>query len=193
MLPVNSGKWAVLHAGLELVEEDAVLILDADGSAGIDQLVRDLILLERVLKERAVLFGTRFHKDSVVNGKGPIRSLLSRGYRVYVRLLYWFASGKSDVDDMQCPFKLVHRSRIISWYGGERTLLTERFSGDMELACCIDSKIYNLPIEFNHEKGGSVRFKTIFEMAWDTFQIAMRFRRLSKNKGKKTYLLNVGI
>jgi len=183
-LPENSGKWAAIHKGMELAQTDAMLILDADGSAQITELKRmHPDNLEWVRKHKVTLFGSRFSSGSTVEGKSFLRSVVSQGYRVYVLGMYWFATGRKDIDDMQCPYKLIWGSTLLEMFN------EKRFCGDLELACCIQGKIENRPVKFIHMRGSKVKTETIWEMFKGTWRVAMRFRKLyhgkSENENRK--------
>ena len=169
----NSGKWRAIRTGMDAAKTDAVLLLDADNSASIWQLER-VKELQDVLDSRISIFGNRFSKDLKVEGKSLKRTLMSQGYRKFVKIMYWYAVGRRDVVDMQCPWKLIHKSNILD------VMIVERWSGDIELACCIQGTIENLPVYFVHTAGGSVRNSTIFNMFSETIRVARRFRKMRK-------------
>ena len=90
----NRGKWAALHRGMELAVNDWVLLLDADGSASISELGRLDALPD------CPIWGRRVD----VVGKGPLRKMLSVGYRLFAGLCYRMAVGKRAwMSDVQCP------------------------------------------------------------------------------------------
>jgi glycosyltransferase involved in cell wall biosynthesis len=171
-MPRNGGKWKSIRVGMGYAKTDAVLLLDADNSVSICELERiGIANVRRYVAERVSLFGSRFMKGSKVDGKGLLRTIVSVGYRFFVRFAYNYASGKAYVDDMQCPMKLVYKSNIIEM------LQVDRWAGDMELACCIQGEIRNVPVFFIHAKGGSVKISTVFEMFFETIRVARRFRK----------------
>jgi glycosyltransferase involved in cell wall biosynthesis len=113
----NRGKWAALHRGMELAVNDWVLLLDADGSASISELGRLDTLPD------CPVWGRRVD----VGGKGPLRKMLSVGYRLFAGLCYRVVVGKRAwVSDMQAPWKLFRKSWVT------RELVVERFAGDIE-------------------------------------------------------------
>ena len=164
----NSGKWAAIHHGMAVAKNDALLILDADGSASINELEK--FDVRACLSKRTLIFGSRFMDGATINGKSISRSIVSRGYRAYVLFMYWFATGKHDVDDMQAPFKLVYKSRI------SRPMFVDRFAGDIELACALESKIRNHPLQFVHRAGSKVSVAASWNMFWETLRV-VRFQR----------------
>jgi glycosyltransferase involved in cell wall biosynthesis len=177
-LPENKGKWAAIHEGFKLVETDAILILDADGSAQISELKRiHPDHLEWIRENKVSVFGTRFGSE-VVEGKSFLRTIVSRVYRLYVLAMYKYATGRVDVSDMQCPFKLVWKSKMMESFD------ENRFCGDIELACCIQGKIENRSVRFVHMTGSKVKTETIWEMSKGTWRVARRFRNLYFRKDK---------
>jgi len=173
-LKENSGKWAAIHAGIAFAKTDALLILDADGSAQISELRKmSPAYLKEIRKERVCVFGSRFSKGSSVEGKSLVRGVISQGYRAYVLLMYWFATKRTDVNDMQCPWKLVWKSQIHGEW-----LEENRFCGDLELACSIKGRIENYPVQFIHMAGSKIKTETIWEMFKGTWRVAKRFRKI---------------
>jgi glycosyltransferase involved in cell wall biosynthesis len=170
---VNAGKWAAIRTGMKASNpmSDYILILDADGSASISNL--DAFSIAKI---DGSVFGTRFSKYSLVRNKSLMRILVSRCYKIYVLTMYFLASGRLDVSDMQCPWKLVPRS-IYS------KLTVDRFAGDLEVALYSD-KISNLPIEFTHAQGSSISLGSAFEMAKDVLVVAWRYRKVL-SRGQK--------
>lgn len=172
ILPRNKGKWAAVRTAIAAAKTDAIVLLDADGSASIWELER--MGVERVkeaIRGKKIIFGSRFMHGAKVEGKNAIRTVISYGYRVFVRCMYWWATGKRDVDDMQCPLKLIYKSTMLE------CMEVERFAGDIELACMVQGEITNVPVLFFHKAGGSVKAGTIIEMFMETVNVARRFRR----------------
>jgi len=84
------------------------------------------------------------------------------------------------VNDMQCPMKLIYRSKIMM-----NRLKVDRFSGDIELAGNIVGHVINHPVKFVHKAGGNIKTATIVEMAVETAQIALRLRRERLQDGEE--------
>ena len=167
----NTGKWAAIRRGIELADTDAVLILDADGSASIYEL--DGNRIDQSFELRRAVFGTRFDSKSKVEGKSGFRSFISWGYRVYVHFWYFFATGRYGPQDFQCPWKLIYKSRLKS------LPVVDRFSGDIDLACRIRGPIISMPVHFIHKGGSKVKTATIWDMAVETAKVGWnnRFRK----------------
>jgi dolichyl-phosphate beta-glucosyltransferase len=169
----NGGKWWAIRTGMENAKTDAVLLLDADNSVNIWQLERlQSVVLQNILDSRVSVFSTRFWKNSKVEGKSLKRTVISHGYRLFVKFMYWYATGRKDVNDMQCPWKLIFKSTLLDM------MRVERWSGDIELACCIQGKITNMPVHFIHMQGGTIKNSTIFSMFFETIRVARRFRKM---------------
>lgn len=168
-MAVNSGKWAAIHKGISCAKNDAILLLDADGSASAQEL-RNISVRNCVEKQIAV-FGSRFMKGSSTEGKSKLRILVSRAYRSLANFAYWIVTGKSDVDDMQAPFKLIHRSQI------RRPVQVSRFAGDIELACAMKGVvIHNHPLQFMHVRGSKLPTSSVFNMFVDTIKVVYRMK-----------------
>lgn len=166
----NGGKWRAIHHGLGIVRNDWVLLLDADDSADVDQI---LCVPHGWEIGRTAYFGSRFMEGASSDGKSGLRMIISEGYRAYVKMMYFLASGKTNVDDMQCPFKLFRRSCVL----GVGDLEVSRWAGDIELACRLNTDIENVPVEFHHMRGSKVPMSAIVQMAWETGKVAIRERR----------------
>jgi glycosyltransferase involved in cell wall biosynthesis len=177
-LPLNRGKWAAIHEGMRVAKNDAMLILDADCSASPWELHRIGVgFFKEMVGKRVSVFGSRFMQGSNVIGKSFLRTVMSHGYRWYSRMLFRWATGRLDVSDLQCPFKLVYKSRMLD------VLEVERWSGDIELACAVQGEIVNVPIWFTHMQGGNVRPKTVVQMFFETWMVAKRFRKFRNGNG----------
>jgi glycosyltransferase involved in cell wall biosynthesis len=189
----NRGKWAAIHHGIMCARTDAVLLLDADGAANIFELEK--LSLSKIFKNREAVFGSRFMEGSNVEGKSLLRKVISHSYRAYVRFWFCYASGrkKRSIDDMQCPFKLIFKSHLNRKMivHEEKDLINpkrydidlwnvEKWSGDIELACCLQNTIVNHPVDFTHVRGSKLPVTATFMMAKETAIVARRFRRLNK-------------
>lgn len=170
-LSKNVGKWGAIHQGIKIAKNDAILLLDADGSASVYELER-IQLLQTYLVSKIAVFGSRFMKGASVEGKSILRRVISHGYRLYVKWWYWYGARLTGISDMQTPFKLIHRSKIKM-----EKLRVKRFSGDIELAGNMTGHIVNHPVQFVHKAGGNIKTATIAEMAVETVQVALRLRR----------------
>lgn len=180
----NKGKWAAIHHGIRLARTDAVLLMDADGSCSVWELGRMMgidgvcgSIFEAAMEGKICVFGSRYMFGSSVVGKSWSRQVVSRVYRRYAGGWYWFATGWKDVYDMQCPFKLIFRSKM-----QKNVLVVERFAGDIEIACAVKGKIVNWPVQFLHKRGSKVPFSAIFSMMWETVEVALRWRKILRTE-----------
>lgn len=169
VLEQNQGKWGAIRHGIKCARNDTILLLDADGSASVVELAK-CKQLDKVLSGQLAVFGSRFAKGATVDGKPFVRNVMSSGYRAYVRFLYKWATGKTDVDDMQCPFKLFKKSTL------KFPLTENKFCGDIELASSISVPIGVHPVQFVHKDGGIIKLSSIIEMAKGTYQAAKKCR-----------------
>lgn len=174
-LSVNEGKWAAVQEGLRAVRNDMILLLDADGSASIEEL-RRVRGLKRIVREgKIAVFGSRFCEGASVQGKSIIRTFVSRGYRHIAACAYRWATGKDDVDDFQAPFKLFSRMQLQYDLG-----IATRFAGDLELACALRVPIRNHPLQFMHRKGSKVKVSAVWSMLLETFEVAKAHRMFDR-------------
>lgn len=168
-MAVNSGKWAAIHKGISCAKNDAILLLDADGSASVQEL-RNISVRNCVDKKIAV-FGSRFMKGSTTEGKSKLRILISRAYRTLANFAYWFVTSRNNIDDMQAPFKLIYRSHI------RRPVQVNRFAGDIELACAMKGVvIHNHPLQFMHVRGSKLPASSVINMFVDTMKVIYRMK-----------------
>ncbi|MBR9701183.1 glycosyltransferase [Candidatus Woesearchaeota archaeon] len=166
VLAKNIGKWGAIQRGLDIVEGQ-VLIMDADNSAS----VWGLEEIKSVVRGYAV-FGSRFHEDSIVEGKSLLRTIISYGYKFYVGICYkYIGKGSNKIDDTQCPWKLFH---VEDFQGPMRAT---GFAGDIEFALRLNALIVNWPVDFIHEEGGTIGWKTVWNMFVSTPKTAWSMRR----------------
>jgi hypothetical protein len=122
-----------------------------------------------------VYAGSRFLSKSTVEGKGCLRKIVSRVYKVYGQMMFKYASGKHAPHDSQCPFKCFR----VEWLNGKwDRLKVDRWSGDIELLLVLDKPVVSFPIYFEHMRGGSIKTSTAWEMLIDTWRVAKRERKI---------------
>ena len=160
-LAENVGKWGAIHYGIGEATTDAILLMDADGSASIWELGRCKQFPE-YYKQRVAIFGSRSIKGASTVGKSYLRHIVSEGYRMYVKFMYFLASGKLDVHDMQAPWKFFWRTSIM------KELKVDRWAGDIELALALDCERVNHPLQFVHMRGSKVKPTAMISMALNT-------------------------
>ena len=93
---------------------------------------------------------------------------------MYSRFLYWMATGKRDVSDLQCPFKLVYKEHVERFV--PRGSL--RWAGDIELAILLARKkvqINTWAVTFIHKSGSKIRKSSIVHMAWETLITTLKY------------------
>jgi len=169
-LEYNSGKWAAVREGIKEAKGDWILLLDADYAARADELCFLGFDLKR--SKGVAFFGSRFMKQSVVSGKSMLRTIVSKVYRVYVRLMYRYATGNVAPNDLQCPWKLFRKSEL-----SLENMSVNRWAGDIDLALHLDVESIDVPIVFTHQVGSKVKSSAIFNMGFQTVVIAYRFRK----------------
>lgn len=168
-LAENVGKWAAIHEGLRHAQ-GLVLLIDADHAAKVSELVR----LGGVPERGCAVFGSRYGMGASVRGKSAVRRVVSWVYRIYVSMWYWIAGGRESIDDMQCPWKLFWKEDVVL------PLRTRRFAGDVEFALRCRASIVNHSVEFEHMRGGTIGWSTVWEMLWSTPRVAWRNRNVQR-------------
>lgn len=124
--PANRGKGAALQSAIRIARMEWVLFMDADLQISIDELP---VFLEQVA-EYEIIIGTRKGR------KDPfIRRILSS---VFAGIIRFFI--KLDVNDLNCPFKLIKKSFLDSC-----TLQSQGFLIDTEIL--YKASRMNLPIK----------------------------------------------
>lgn len=170
-LAKNSGKWSAVIQGFNFAKQEAILILDADGSAQIWELEK--LNIKEVLDKKISVFGSRFDTRSSVEGKGFLRAIVSVGYRVFAHTLYYLVEGrKCPVQDTQAPFKLIHKSRLQGDF-----FAASRFAGDLNFVLLCSGPMSNLPLDFIHVRGGVVKPMTVMDMFFESIKVARKLRR----------------
>ena len=169
----NAGKWAAIRTGIDAAVNNTILLMDADGSASIYNIDK-----LNVNELDAPVFGSRFMSKSRVEGKSLLRSIVSRGYRMYALAMYTFASGKTSRFDPQAPFKIFRKTDI------SVPLRSNRFAGDVELALSLGKDIRYFPLDFIHVRGSKVSIHDSLKMAKETLVIAWRYRGIYSKRQK---------
>jgi glycosyltransferase involved in cell wall biosynthesis len=172
ILEVNCGKWTALSFAIDCAKTDAVLLMDADGSASVWELSK--LPLMDILESKEMVFGSRFMEGASVEGKSIFRNLMSIIYRLYSHIWFWIGGGGLSVDDFQAPFKLIYKSKL------RRSLQKRRFAGDIDLLLALDqrSDVRNHPLEFVHRRGSSIRSASIFQMMIETVKVVLQHRNM---------------
>lgn len=166
-LPTNNGKGAAVAAGIDHVCNfhpscNAILVADADGSAGIENIDTMLEAFIKVLeRETATTLHPTvdYYPPVVVVGKresassSPARLFLRWGFRTTVSLL----AGDLKVSDTQCGFKLFTPSAAQTLY---TKLNLKGWTHDVEVlyrACNLfQYKIREVPIQWEDKEGSKL-------------------------------------
>jgi glycosyltransferase involved in cell wall biosynthesis len=179
----NGGKWSAVREGMKEAKGEAVLLLDADAGASVNELVaggkESVASLRAIVRSKTVICGSRFIHGAEVEGKGLLRSVMSAGYRWYVRSMFRYAMGESAPNDPQCPFKLFKNEP-----GVAREMTVDRFAGDVELFCILKRRGYSfvsVPVDFHHVGCSRVRVSSVTDMFVQTFKVARKQNYLRKS------------
>ncbi len=167
----NAGKGNALKYGFKYVKGDLVAFMDADTDLHPDQLQYFLYYMST--ESADVVIGSKVHPLSKVSYP-PLRKFLSRGYRLFNRVLF-----NLNVHDTQVGQKLFKREVLDDIMG---RVLVKRYAFDLELLVNAHHRGYKIveaPIKLNYDFSGSaVNLKAIWHIFVDTCAIFYRLRIL---------------
>jgi len=181
----NGGKWSAIRLGLRECKGTVICIMDADASVLLSKEMwlygetsEKWVKFAEMLREpKTIIVGSRFHPMSEVDGKSFVRRIVSRGYKMFVRGAYRYATGRKGPADMQCPYKVLHASHIV---GKVEHMTSDRFVGDIELMFLIAPDFIDVPIRFKHMKGSKVKGSAAWQMFRETLRIVKREKYMNK-------------
>jgi glycosyltransferase involved in cell wall biosynthesis len=167
----NQGKGEALKEAFKLCTGDLVMFLDGDLDIHPEQFHALFNVMERDSAD--VVIGAKRHPQSVV--KYPLkRRIMSAVYFFIVKLLFGL-----PLRDTQTGIKLFKREVLEKVF---HRVLIKRYAFDLELLILAHHngyKISDAPVVVDYKgKFGHIRFKTIFNMLWDTMAIFYRLRIL---------------
>jgi len=168
----NQGKGYAVRYGMKFAKGDYISFLDA----GMDISPGGIMMLMAHLKwyKADIIVGSKRHPVSKVNYSLK-RKMFSFGYQMLVKILFGL-----PISDTQSGIKIFRRKVIQTILP---RLLVKTYAMDIEmLAVSYDlnfRRIYEAPIEVKFDKNNSsVKWKTIFYMAWDTLAVFYRLKIL---------------
>lgn len=146
----NRGKGAAVRAGVLAARGEAIAFVDADLSAGIDEVDRCLKWIESGQAE--VVITSRAREDSViVVRQPPLRQLSGKLFNTAIRLL-----GLTEYPDTQCGLKAFSRDAAHQLFEG---LTITGFAFDVEVllrARTLGFAVAELPIQWRHWEASRV-------------------------------------
>ncbi len=154
--PSRLGKGGAVVEGMRVAKGDAV-IYDADASTPPSEIPK----LVKGLRKADVVAGSRKLPDSVVHGLPLTRAVASAVFSFLANL--FFSLG---VKDTQCGFKAVRRAACKKLVHG---FVSRGFEWDVELlarAKRSGMKILEVPVEWTHRGGTTLRMKDVWKMFW---------------------------
>ncbi len=166
-LQINEGKGEALKEAFKKSTGDMVMLLDGD----LDIHPRQFEVLFEVMKNQNadVVIGSKRHKDSVLNYPKN-RRLMSAVYFFIVKLLFGL-----PLKDTQTGIKLFKAEVLKNTF---HKVLIKRYAFDLELLVLAHHKGYKIaeaPVVVDYKgKFGHIKFKTIFNMVWDTLAVFYR-------------------
>lgn len=162
---VNRGKGFALRQGIQAIESEYGAYIDAD----LDLHPESLILgLQELQKDPSIsiALGSKVHPKSTVR-YSMLRKLLSRAYRVYVRLLL-----EVDVSDTQTGLKVFRTAQI------QQAAIHCESNGwtfDLELLTRLKNqgdKFVEIPVELDYQFSSSMDLKSALKALTDTVAVA---------------------
>jgi glycosyltransferase involved in cell wall biosynthesis len=183
----NHGKGHAVRYGMSRAKGDVVAFIDA----GMDLNPNGLSMLLEHFQwyDADIVVGSKVHPASKVDYPWQ-RKLLSRGYRLLVRLLFGL-----NIRDTQVGLK-IFRKKVLE--DVLPRLLVKRHAFDIEILAVANrlgyTRIFEAPVELDFKVGsiGTTLFqKTVFQMLQDTLAVFYRLRILhyydDSNKRKWKY------
>lgn len=167
-LDSNQGKGAAVRAGMLAAKGDVVAFVDADLSAGIDDVNRSLRMVED--DEADVVVASRAHENSTIAVPQPaLRQFSGKTFNVLLKGL-----GLASISDTQCGLKAFRRDAAYKIFS---ELTTTGFSFDVEViyrALQHGMRVVELPIVWRHVEDSRVR---PFAHGVDMLREVVRLRR----------------
>jgi dolichyl-phosphate beta-glucosyltransferase len=147
----NQGKGAAVRAGMLAAQGDVVAFVDADLSAGVDEVDRCLRLVEEDAAD--VVVASRAHPHSTIAVPQPaLRQLSGKVFNLVLRLL-----GLASISDTQCGLKAFRRDAAHKIFS---ELAMTGFSFDVEVlyrALQNGMRVSEFPIVWKHVEASRVR------------------------------------
>ncbi len=175
LLAANGGKGAALVAGFRASRGSHVLLLDGDLDLDPARIWRFFEIMRE--KGADVVIGSKMHPESTIDYPWS-RRLASFVYYSIVRALV-----RLPVHDTQTGMKLFTRAAL--GHAFDR-MLTKRFAFDLEVLSILRDagfRIAEAPITLDFgDKVGSLTFRNVRDVMWDTLAIFYRTRLLGYYK-----------
>jgi len=166
--PAPIGKGGALIEGLKLAPlADLIGYVDADGATG-PKAFHELVQL----RDRAdCIIGSRWLPGAVLHqSQTKLRRFVSRAFHLIVQSLLWL-----NLEDTQCPAKLLHRRAVEKIHG---SLMTADLAFDVNLLYSLKRAgftILEVPIEWT-DKAGSKVTQTLLRSSLVMFLSVVRLR-----------------
>ena len=171
----NIGKGYSIAKGMLRAKGSVAVFTDADSATPITEISK---LLNKLDEGYDVVIGSRNHPQSIVDGRSPLRKVLSKSFNMIARIL-----GLLNVRDSQCGFKAYRRdvahevARLQKTYG---------FCFDVEhlhIARKLGYRVTEVPVKWSHAEGSTMSlFSDSLLMAIDLLKIRFIHRHLKRNK-----------
>lgn len=168
----NLGKGHAVRVGMKRAKGDLISFLDA----GMDISPKGIMMLLSHMDwyNANVIVGSKRHPVSRVNY--PLtRHFLSIGYHIGIKILF-----DLPLTDTQSGLKIFKREVVEKILP---RLLVKKYAMDIEMIAVAKylgfNRIYEAPIEVKFDKRtSSIKWSTIFSMAWDTVAVFYRLKIL---------------
>jgi glycosyltransferase involved in cell wall biosynthesis len=157
------GKGGGVIAGLKAARSPLVGYFDADGSTGIDEMIRLFLMLSAA--EGAI--GSRWVPGSTLKVRQSLlRQLESRAFNLLIRILFGLA-----YHDTQCGAKVFKKSAIDAVLP---KIISRGFEFDVELLWrlkCAGFRVIEVPIAWQNKEDSRVRKRDMIRMLSGLFYI----------------------
>ena len=166
----NVGKGYSIAKGLLLAQGDIIVFSDADSSTPITEITK---LLQKINEGYDVVIGSRNLKNSIVQGRTPLRLLLSRCFNLAARSIRLL-----NVKDSQCGFKAYRRDVAREVAEKQQTY---GFCFDVEhlhIAKKMGYRIAEVPVKWNQKAGSTL---SLFSDSIIMFIDLLRIRFIHRN------------
>ncbi len=158
---VRKGKWAAIILGFRKAKGDFVGFVDADLPIAFNDIINGFELI----KSSDIVIGSRTVGGAKVK-REFLRSVYSRLFNFYVRVLYWLPYG-----DTQCGFKvfkkqvikeLIPKIKTRGWETDVEILFTARKHG---------FKVAEQPVAWQEVKGTKLKARAMLMMIINLFKL----------------------
>lgn len=181
----NQGKGHAVRYGMKKATGEYVAFMDADRDINPNNI--SMLLEHMHWYDADIIVGSKRHPVSKVHYPF-IRRIYSTGYQILTKMLFGL-----NVKDTQTGMKIFKKEVLETIMP---RLLIKTWAFDIEMLAvayyCGYKKIYEAPIELDHQFNSAVNRKVVFNMLWDTCAVFYRMHLLKyyDDSNKEHWLIN---